>query len=336
MSRISLMAMILIASIALLAAPASAQLLNPSFDANAIGTPQDYVFNANGGGSFISSFDLSMPTNGTRFAVMTGGNNGPATPHSNPGGVGTDASGAVTLSQTFFFASPTDTNIEFDCILLGNDMGNADFLEVSISAGGQSLNLVHLDTIADVGPGGASTVTGLMTSPLTHVSVDVGAAFVGANIATPFTLTIHLGNSGDNLIAPRGHIDNFTFSPGTPFATNSVGFIPMGGFVRLSIRTALPFTEYYTLVSHDTAGPKGMGAFGGLYLDNQTIGILTLPVGTPGLHDITNAAGEFDANVFLGIAPIGFVFDYMLAAFLPGGIEITPVKRGAWGQQEDF
>ncbi len=336
MRRFMLCTAICSLAVLFLAAQAPAQLTNPSFEASAIGTPQSWTFTANGGVSFISTFDLSMPSDGARFAVITGGSNGPATPHSNAGGVGVDASGTVSLSQSFTFPSASDTMIEFDAILLGNDMVNPDFLEVSITDGAQTFNILHLDTLADVGPGGALTITGLMTSPRVHVTADCGLLFPGSDITTNFTLTIHLGNAGDNLVAPRAHIDNFTHTPGTPFAINAVGFVPMTGFVRLQIRTELPFIEYYNLISHDTAGPKGAGPFGGLYLATQTLGILGLPLGSPGLHDISDINGEFTANVFLGLAPVGFVFDYMLAALLPNGIAITPVKRGAWGVAEDM
>lgn len=335
MSRISLFALALMLSMAVFANPASAQIINANFEDSAIGTPQSWNFNGNGGGSFISTFDVTMPTQGTRFAVMTGGSNGPATPHSNPGGFGTDASGTVSLSQFFFFPNSSDTTLEFDCILLGNDGVNPDFLEVSISAAGVTQNILHLDTVNDVGPFGALTITGLQSSLLTHVSVDLGATFVGANVTIPFEIKIHLGNSGDNLVAPRAHIDNIQHTPGTPFAVNSVAFKPMPGFVQLSVRTEVPFAEYFTLVSHDTSGPKGGGFFGGLYLDSQLLGILALPLGTAGLHDVTNVFGEFDANVFLGIAPVGFVFDYMLGVLTPQGWIPTTVKRGTWGISED-
>lgn len=336
MSRNAFTAIALVIGLAFAAMPASAQVANPSFELNAIGTPQGWTFNANGGGSFISTFDVSMPTDGSRFAVMTGGTNGPATPHSNPGGVGTDATGTVSLSQTFTTGSSLNTTLGFDAVFLGNDGVNADFLEVSISDGTVTRNILHLDTLNDVGgPFPAFTLTGLLASSLTSTSVDLGILFPGASANTPFTLTIHLGNAGDNLEAPRAHLDNFTLTTGTPFLANDVRFIPQSTSVKLTVRTELPFTEYYTLVSHDVSGPKGLGSFGGLYLDTQTLGILTLPLGSAGLHDLSNAQGEFEAVVFLGLAPVGFVFDYMLAALLPTGIEITPVKRGSWGVAED-
>lgn len=335
MSRISLIALALVVSVAVFTNPASAQIVNADFEASAIGTPQSWTFNPNGGGSFVSTFDVSMPTQGTRFAVMTGGTNGPATPHSNPGGFGTDATGTVTLSQFFFFPNSSDTTLEFDAVLLGNDDTNPDFLEVSISAGGVTQNILHLDTINDAIPNGSLTLTGLQSSVVTHVAIDLGATFIGANVTIPFEIKIHLGNSGDNLVAPRAHIDNITHSPGTPFASNGVRFIPQAGFVQLSVKTEVPFAEYFTLVSHDTSGPKGGGFFGGLYLDSQLLGILALPLGTTGLHDISNGLGEFDANVFLGVAPVGFVFDYMLGVLTPGGWVPTEVKRGIWGVAED-
>ncbi len=327
---------LVLALLGLLGASLAAQVQNPSFENNAFGVPVNWS-PSGVGGTVVLQFlpDAGVPTQGVRYVTLDAGTSGPATPHTNIGGVGSDASGTMKMLQSFNIADSTMTTLSFDCVLLGNDDA-ADFLEASISDGSSTLNIAHLDVLNDVGSGPPS-FTGLPTSPLTTISVDLGAAFPMADINTVFTLIFHIGNVGDTAQPARAYIDNIVMSAGTPFGDNSIRFIPAGSWVQLEIRTEAPFLEYYTVISHNTAFPKGTGPFGGIWPDAQTWGFVTLPLGNAGIHDLSNAAGEFNANVWAGLAPAGFPFDYFLAVVLPSGdFRLTPVKRGAWNVAEDM
>ncbi|MCB9833546.1 MAG: hypothetical protein H6807_13840 [Planctomycetes bacterium] len=333
MSRPSVLVLVVLGLVASLA---SGQVANPSFDGNNIGVPVNWIAHGVGGnvGSQVLP-DVGMPTDGSRYAVIFAGSSGPATPHDNEGGTGTGAGGTMSLSQGFSFVDLGMTTINFDCVLVGND-DVPDFFEAEISDGTTTLNLVHLDVLNDLG-GPTSLLTGLPSSGIVSVSVDLGPYFPTATFATVFSLSFHVGNAVDTAVPARAYVDDVHFTPGTPFNENSIRYVPGGAWVTLEIRTEAPFMEYYNVISHVTTFPKGSGPFGGIWPDAQTWAFVTMPLGSTGIHDFSDANGLFSVPVWAGIAATGFQFDYFLAAVTPGGgYRLTPVKRGAWNVAEDI
>lgn len=309
-----------------IAGTCQAQLLNPSFDAN-VGAPQDWTLPGGVLGQVLTTVDAGFPTDGNNYFFLWNFFTGPAIPHSNPGGFGTDATGTAQLSQTFQLASATQTTIEFDCIFMANDTNN-DFLEVSISDGSQVLNLVHLDS-SDTGVG-PSTIFNLPTTMVTHVAVDLGAHFVGATVMTNFTLTLHNGNLVNTALPSRANFDNFTFSPGTPFAGDSISWTkPDPMTVLCEVHTLAPNTEWISMLSDNVSGAVGGGGILGLYPSPSIFEILTLPLGFPCVHNLTDSNGDYFFALPSFLFTPGFAFDYLLVTILPGptvGTITTPQR----------
>lgn len=303
------------AMIAAAADTATAQLVNPGFEDN-VGAPNGWTLGSGSLGQTLTAVDAGFPTEGANYFFLWNFLTGPATPHGNPGGFGTEATGTATLSQTFQLGSASFTNIEFDCLFMSNDVNN-DFLEASITDGSQVLNLVHLD-VSDVGPG-PSTIFALPTTLVTHVSVDLGAHFVGATPQTPFTLTLHCGNRNDTNVASRANFDNFVFSPGTSLTGDSIDWSkPDPNTVLCEVHTAMPNTEWISMLSDNTSGPVGTGPILGLHPSPAIFEILTLPLGFPCVHETTNSNGDYFFSLPSFLFPPGFAFDYLLVTILPG------------------
>lgn len=313
--------------LATLSLAAEAQLTNPSFETN-LGIPTGW--NPVAGLTFVNPLpDAGFPTDGSRYLQVWTSNTGPATPHSNPGGFGLDAQNAAGIQQSFLIPAGNLTTMEFDCIFMSNDVNN-DFLEVSLSDGLNTLNLVHLDTFS-VGVGPASS-SGLPTSLVTHVTVDIGASFPTASAQTMFTLSLWVGNRVDNTVISRGYFDNFTFAPGTPLLANTIQINDLGATQQLEIHTVNPSTLFFNLVSDNTSGPLGGGEAFGLYLSPLLFSILQTPAGTLGLHDFTNSSGDYYVNIPTFANPPGITFDFMLVTLTStGGVDtITAPQRYVW------
>lgn len=295
---------------------AQAQLLNPSFEAN-LGAPQDWTVGAGNLGQVLSTTDVGFPTDGNNYMFLWGLLSGPATPHSNPGGFGTDATNTSSVSQTFQLANASLTRIEFDCIFMGND-SNPDFLEASISDGSQVLNLVHLDT-SDVGAGPTSIFFNLPTTGIVHVSVDLGAAFPSASVDTNFTLTLHCGEAVNGAFASRANFDNFTFTPGTSLSGDSIlWFFQDPSTVVCQVQTQMPLTEWVSPLSSDVSGPVGGGSIIGLYPSPSIFETLSLPLGFPCIRNLTDINGDYVFPLPTALFPPGFAFDYVMLTLLPG------------------
>ncbi|MEZ6196376.1 MAG: hypothetical protein R3F20_11725 [Planctomycetota bacterium] len=318
MSRIAL-AFVAALTLAFVATPAQAQLTNPSFTSG-FPSPAGWTIES---GTITSAFfsDAGMPTDPFFYLSVSSQGTGGAMPHSNPGGFGTDASATAAISQAFTVPSPTQTLLTFDCVLVTANVGEADFLEVSISDGTSVYNAVHLDT---------STVVGGAT-PILNASVDLGAVFPNATATTVFTIRMHVGDLS-GLSVSKGYFDNFQHLVGTPFDFNRVDFVNMGAVQQVQMHTTTPVTRCWHFISGNVSGPVGGGEVFGLYPDPLIFEILGYPLGTPGLHVLTNGAGNYTINVPTPAIPSGDTFDFMIVVFDGAGnvTDITTPKRYVW------
>lgn len=311
--------LVAIAMIALAAAPAQAQITNPSFSSG-FPIPSGWTVES-GVGSSVFFGEAGMPTDPFFYLSVDSAGTGGAVPHSNPGGFGTDASNTAVVSQVFSTVDSSSTLLGFDCVFVSNNVAELDFLEVSISDGTSVYNVVRIDTTMLTGGESA-----LMTP-----TVDLGAIFPTATESTLFELRLHVGDVGGGSPS-KGLFDRFTLTAGTPFATNDVAFDDFGSSQRIKMETVLPSTRCWHFISGNTAGPVGGGEIFGLYADPLIFDILAFPVGTPGLHIITNVNGDYQTFVPTAAVASGSVFDYLIVVFDNGGnvSDITAAKRYVW------
>jgi len=305
------------------AAPAVAQILNPSFEAN-VGSPQSWGPSVGTAFAFFIA-DADMPSDGSRFLQVNSSNLGPATPHSNPGGFGTDATGTAHIEQAFSVPALDMTLLSFDVQFLSTDT-NPDFVEVSVSDGTQTKNILHLDTSA-TGAGPTSNA-GFATTVLTHVTEDLGASFPTADLGTVFTITLHAGNAADNAINSIAFFDDFALSTGgTALIMNSfaITLVNGGQTVQFDIVNKGPFRTNVPLLSFDVASPAGSGPLFGLFPTSNTIFLAA------GVQFTSDASGMFSRFVPELIFPTGTLFDFTIVAFLGATFDgAAPVQRIAW------
>ena len=313
--------------LALAALPCRGQIVNPSFEAS-IGVPTGWTAISGINVVFASAPDAGFPTNGTRWLQVRTATTGPAIPHNNPGGIGTDAVNAAGIKQSFFVPAANMTRIDFDCLFMSPDDDN-DFLEASLSDGFSVLNLVHLD-LSNLG-GGPVSSTGWPTTPVTHVSVDFGAFFPTATPSNTFTLKLWCGNRNNNTVESRAYFDNILLTPGTPLQQNTFDINDLGFAQQLAIHTTQPFREFWALYSDETSGALGSGPALGLQLSPLLFLCLQQPLGTIGIHDTTNATGDYFVNIPTFVNPPGLTFDRVLVT-LSGGVVLgyTGAQRYVW------
>lgn len=311
--------LVAIAVIALAALPAHAQLTNPSFSQ---GFPNPLGWTTVSGSSSLGFSPIGgMPTDPFFFLNLSTNGTSGAIPHSNPGGIGTDAMNTALVSQSFTVPDQQSTLLSFDCQLSTANVGELDFLEVSVTDGVSVHNVVRID---------ASSVSGGV-SPLTNASVDLGAVFPSATDLTVFEVRLHVGDLSGGTPS-NGLFDRFVFGAGTPFPFNDVNFDDFGTSQRISMTTVTPNTRCWHFLSGNTTGTLGGGEIFGLYPDTLIFDILAFPVGTPGLHIVTNINGDYQTFVPTVAVASGSIFDYLIVVFDSGGnvSDITAPKRYFW------
>lgn len=310
--------MVAITMIALAAAPAQAQIANPTFS---LGFPNATDWNVASGTVATAFFnEAGMPTDPFFYLSIDSTGTGGATPHSNPGGFGTDASGTALVTQSFTTGDAQNTLLTFDFVMVTANTGEADFVEASISDGSSTYNIARIDT---------SMVSGGF-SALMSPSVDLGAVFPGATENTVFEIRLHVGDlSGGS--PSKGYFDNFTLTQGTPFPFNDVVFEDLGASHRIGMTSVDPFARCWHFLSGNVSGAVGGGSLFGLYPDPLIFEIAAYPVGTPGLHVFTDANGSYQTFLPTAAVASGTTFDYLIVVFQGDTVtDVTPPKRYVW------
>ena len=260
-----------------------AQIPDPSFEASSGSTPMGWNSPKAGIGAVGGFSDGDFPCDGTRLYFLANNGTGTATPHSNPGGFGTDATGTACISVTFSLGSTTDTTIEGDAQLLSGEA--VDFAEVSVTALGQTLNLYSQDGTA---PASSATTffPGLTVREKVSFLADLGAMFPGIRSTDDVTLTLHVGQGAGGSVNSRGYFDNFRLTPGTPTSEPQAMFVQTspGVVTYMAQNPDFPNARCFNLISRT----PGDGPFLGMIPDTLTFSIINQPLGVDPLHFLLN------------------------------------------------
>ena len=153
--------------------------------------------------------DNGMPADGSNWLAVNALGSSAATPPSNPGGPGTAPSGAVGVAQSFFY-DPSNPALIFSAAFVLNDdvasVSTNDFLSVDITNGLTTHNLYYADSFSSFP--NASNRYGLPMTDIEQVGVNMGVLFPAATSGTLLTLTVRIGNGGDDLDSSIGYFDH--------------------------------------------------------------------------------------------------------------------------------
>ncbi len=168
-----------------------------------------HVINPAGG----TSSDNGMPSSGSKWCEVAADSTDNATPPSNPGGTTSPAMGGAGISQTFTIPSGSHL-LAFDAAFLRNEGANQttfnDWMSVDVSDGNTVVNIYYADTFTPAPL--TSSKYGYAMTAIQSVSVDLLALFPTATSSTLFTITVQVGNGGDNIQPSKGYVDNFQLS----------------------------------------------------------------------------------------------------------------------------
>ncbi len=197
-----------------------AGLLDPSFESQTPGSlpapPWLLVF---GGGHVINpdgfATDGTMPTEGANWLEVGAEGTVNATPPTNPGGETLPPIGGAGVTQDFLYGGG-QTAIRFDAAFLrdgaADDPVYNDWMSVDVTDGYTTWNLFYADTFTATP--NTSAKYGLPMTDVSRVSVDLADLFPDSTSSTVFTLTVQVGNGGDDQLPSRGYVDHFLFGVG--------------------------------------------------------------------------------------------------------------------------
>ena len=244
----------------------------------------DHVINPDGG----TTSDGGFPVQGSQWCEISASSTNAATPPSNPGGVGSSASGGAGVSQTFSY-DPGLTLFSFSGSFIRNEGANQsqfnDFMSVDITDGGTSINLFYKDTFSPTS--GNSAKHGLPITALDTVQVDLAALFPSSTSSTLFTISAVVGNGFDGIQPSLGYVDEFKLEGSTPGApTADFTSDVTSGLVPLNVN----FTANTTGSVSTYLWAFGDGSFSSAQNPSHTYGIVgsfdvSLTVTGPGGSD---------------------------------------------------
>ncbi|HGY92196.1 MAG TPA: PKD domain-containing protein [Planctomycetes bacterium] len=194
-----------------------------------------HIINPAGG----TSSDNGLPSSGSKWCEVAADSTDNATPPSNPGGTTAAAVGGAGISQSFTIPSGSHL-LSFEAAFLRNEGANQatfnDWMSVDVSDGTTVVNVYYADTFT-AAPLTSSKYGYAMTAVQT-VSVDLLALFPASTSSTLFTITVQVGNGGDNVQPSKGYVDNFALS-------SPVG-VPTAGFSATPTSGTAPLTVSFT------------------------------------------------------------------------------------------
>jgi len=139
---------------------------------------------------------LRLSTAGTSFAL----------PPSAPGGPTQPASGGAGVSQDFYLEDPLSV-LAFEAAFVPGDALDADWMSVDLSDGTTTVNLFFADTTAAAPE--FSDVLGLPRTAVRRVRASLRELFPDSWRNTRFTLTLQVGNGGEDVAPSFGLLDDF-------------------------------------------------------------------------------------------------------------------------------
>ncbi|MEW6072794.1 MAG: PKD domain-containing protein [Planctomycetota bacterium] len=173
--------------------------------------------------------DDGMPAEGTNWLEVGAEGTNAATPPSNPGGITLPAVGGAGVAQDFVYAAGAAA-LRFDAVFLRdgneNDAAFNDWMSVDVTDGVTTWNLFYADTFT---PAPATSAKyGLPMTDIARLTVDLAELFPSSTTSTVFTLTVQIGNGGDDQRPSRGYVDHFVVGAGaSTVARNGTGVNPL-------------------------------------------------------------------------------------------------------------
>ncbi len=286
------------------------------------------------------STDIGMPKEGQNWLTFSGAGSSNATKPSVAIGFGIPPINAVSVAESFTLTGNL-TKLELDAVFLSNETPGTiweDFLSVDLSDGSNSLNLLLLDINSPLPQTSQlynQTIsgTGMKSTTVRHISVDIPVAFPLANSATTFTLTLSVGNAIDASLPSRGYFDAVKFTAGATIpaavlpASLRVDPLPGGDWLFVAEAPAWPGGIIYNIFSASTSLPLGAGGFAGIVPDQSTYFSMNTALGVPPFHVGLDGQGKYQFVIPAWAAP-GITADCFMAVFYAGIlVELSPPIR---------
>lgn len=218
------------------------------FEAQLVGTapaaPWETFF-GNGGfvglglRSVVSGGDGLMPTQGELWADLGAESTSTTSPPAQ--GPGATPRTGAGIAQVFTYpagASVLQLDVVFVCAEQPSNVIFNDWMAVDISDGQSSVALLRRDTFSSMANFSA-LVPGATLTMLEIVTADLEELFPLADPFTEFTLTVQVGNGGDDAVPSRVFVDNLRFEARAPAL--AVGFT--SDVLQTPVNTAVSFTD---------------------------------------------------------------------------------------------
>lgn len=189
--------------------------------------------------SLVSGGDGAMPSEGQIWVDL--GAESTSTTSPPAAGAGATPRTGAGIARTFTYppgASVLQLDVVFACAEQPASSNFDDWMAVDISDGETSLALLRRDTFSAL-TNFSALVPGAVLSTLENVTADLEELFPLADPFTEFTLTIQVGNAGDDAVPSRGFVDNLRFASRGPEL--AVGF--SSDVIQTPVNTAVNFTD---------------------------------------------------------------------------------------------
>ena len=180
--------------------------------------------------------DGGMPSTGSQWLEISAAGTFDAIPPSSPGGVTLPPVGGAGVSQVFTY-DEAEPVLKFGAaFLLDGPAASAslnDWMSVDVSDGVTTVNLFYADTFDAFDA--TSSKHGLPMTSATGVSADLSTLFPASTSSTIFTLTVQVGNGGDDQGDSRGYVDAIRLEAddSPAFEYYGCGVNPAGSLVLL-------------------------------------------------------------------------------------------------------
>jgi len=181
--------------------------------------------------------EVGFPSEGLQWVELDGAGTADAIPPSNPGGAGRPASGGAGVRQTFRFDS-SQTLLQFETAFAPAEPAQAqrnDWMSVDLGDGTTTWNLWFADSFSPL-PMISSRTGGPMTAVQTS-TVDLATLFPSANTNTALTLSVQIGNGGDDQEPSLGFVDGFRLLSEVTLRPYGCGYNVSGS---LTVQSGMP------------------------------------------------------------------------------------------------
>jgi PKD repeat protein len=150
--------------------------------------------------------DGPFPGDGAQWLLLSSAGTSFALPPATPGAATTPASGGAGVAQDFYLEDPLSV-LTFDAAFVRGDALDPDWMSVDVSDGVTTVNLFFADAATPAPE--FSDALGLPRTATERVRASLRELFPDSWRNTRFTLTLQVGNGGEDLSSSFGLFDDF-------------------------------------------------------------------------------------------------------------------------------